>query len=227
MKNSAGWRGWLIAVTLVGMGCVIVFQHRSARKTQEEVQVLRHQLQEAQQQLQESPRQVHVEKEQVQEVPPDNVEAERLRRDNRELLRLRNEVHLLRAQLKELQARAAQQGQAAVQRHPTAVNTTISSGRPAWLGISISDIKSFEDRIERFGANDGVLVQEIGEDSPAVSSDLNVGDVITSLDNKPVMTPEQLRAEVSNKVVGQVVSLDVLRKGVGLRVYLKTGERPQ
>lgn len=82
------------------------------------------------------------------------------------------------------------------------------------------------NREQLFGAREGVVVEEIQTNSPAFSSDLNTQDVITALDNQPITSPEQLKAAMSNKVVGQVVSLDVLRKGVGLRVYLKTGERP-
>src|ERR1043166_4412480 len=74
---------------------------------------------------------------------------------------------------------------------------------------------------------DGVGIRGIQDGSPASKSDLRAGDVITSVDGKPVATSEQLKSEVRSKKVGQQVALDVVRNGKNLKVKLKTDAFPE
>lgn len=98
----------------------------------------------------------------------------------------------------------------------------------SYLGIRIRSLKEYpEYRDIVQGLKDGVVVVEIPEDAPVHSSELKAGDVITGVDGKTVTTAQELRNEVRPKKIGQAVTLDVFRKGVTLKVKVKTGAWPE
>ncbi|PTX93236.1 hypothetical protein DB345_16570 [Spartobacteria bacterium LR76] len=104
----------------------------------------------------------------------------------------------------------------------------ITTGRVArsWLGIVITGVDE-DDRAKAYFPNlSGVLVDEIGPNTPAYGSDLRAGDVITKVDGVPVTKARELRREILNKKVGQEVKLDLVRGGQEMVVAVKTGEQP-
>ncbi len=95
----------------------------------------------------------------------------------------------------------------------------------AWLGIGIRayrDDADFKALIK--GIDDGVVVASIAPDSPAAKSNLKVTDVIIAVDGKAVGTPQQLRAEIRGKKIGQPVTLDVFRQNKRIQVNIIPGE---
>ena len=67
----------------------------------------------------------------------------------------------------------------------------------------------------------GVVVKAIASDGPAAKSALKPADIITSVDGKPVASPQQLRNEIRGKKIGSVVMLDVHRFGKNLKVKVR------
>ena len=63
------------------------------------------------------------------------------------------------------------------------------------------------------GIKEGVVVHTIVPDGPAAKSTLKPSDIITSVDGKPVMTPQQLRGSIRSKKIGAPVMLQVYRQG--------------
>ena len=63
-----------------------------------------------------------------------------------------------------------------------------------YLGIGMRAVRE-EVELREFipGIKDGVVVQTIVPDGPAAKSDLKPSDIITSVDGKSVMTPQQFR----------------------------------
>ncbi len=104
----------------------------------------------------------------------------------------------------------------------------IASGKVSrsWLGVAITGVEEDERMKEAFPNLTGVLVNEIGPNTPAFASDLRAGDVITKVDGVPVAKARDLRREILNKKVGQEVKLDLIRGGQDLVVAVKTGEQP-
>jgi serine protease Do len=94
-----------------------------------------------------------------------------------------------------------------------------------WLGIEIRGLKE-DTTLESpaKGVQDGVAVRTILPDGPAAHSDLRAGDVILSIDGRPVSTSQQLRNEVRTKAIGQSVKLDVARAGKKIQFEVKPGE---
>jgi S1-C subfamily serine protease len=63
-------------------------------------------------------------------------------------------------------------------------------------------------------AQSGVIVAGLLSGEPATLADLRVGDVITSLNGKPVSDADHLRQEIVSFKPGDVVALAVERHGV-------------
>lgn len=95
----------------------------------------------------------------------------------------------------------------------------------AWLGVSIFGLKEspeFQEMVK--GVSDGVVVRAILPDGPAKKSALRSGDVILTVDGKPVTTPQELRNEVRSKKIGTAMTLEVFRpqdEGEGKRMTVK------
>ncbi|HXI21736.1 MAG TPA: trypsin-like peptidase domain-containing protein, partial [Gemmatimonadales bacterium] len=67
----------------------------------------------------------------------------------------------------------------------------------------------------------GVVVEDLGDgDSPAHKAGLKAGDVIVAVDGQPVDYVAQVQQDVAFRKPGDVVTLDVMRKG-GQKVSLK------
>ncbi len=86
------------------------------------------------------------------------------------------------------------------------------------------------------GAEQGVIVRSVAEDSPAAEAGLGQGDVITAIDGEPVETPKDLSDAVAEREPGDQVTLTVYRSGEGsegasedanvMEIQVTLGEHP-
>lgn len=82
------------------------------------------------------------------------------------------------------------------------------------IGIGIQDITpDLRKAFDLENGQQGVLVTEIQEDSPAEKAGLKAGDVVISVDGSPVNSTGQLRSEVSIHSIGTEIRLGVIRDG--------------
>jgi serine protease Do len=94
-----------------------------------------------------------------------------------------------------------------------------------WLGIGTTALRDSPDLREVIpGIEDGVVVSSIIPDGPAAKSELKPSDVITAVNGKSVATPQQLRVAIRAQKLGQVVTLDVFRKGKTIQVQITPSE---
>ncbi len=99
-------------------------------------------------------------------------------------------------------------------------------GFPSWsgrarLGVSIQGMTP--QLAEYFGAREGVLVTSVREDSPAGKAGLRAGDVITSVNGKPVTSPADLMEAVRESGEAAKITYVRDRKAADLDIVLPSG----
>ncbi|WP_317996436.1 S1C family serine protease [Vulcanimicrobium alpinum] len=77
------------------------------------------------------------------------------------------------------------------------------------------------------GVDGGAIVLGVEPGSPADTGGLIVGDVITAIGENAVGDADDVHAQLGTDSVGRVVVLDVRRGGVGQRLQVTVGERPE
>lgn len=98
--------------------------------------------------------------------------------------------------------------------------------RRGWLGVIIQEVTM--DLAESFGMRSahGALVANILEDSPASSSDLRVGDVITHFEGRKIVRSSGLPPLVGRVPVNTDAAVTVVREGEEIEVLVNIGELP-
>ncbi len=94
-----------------------------------------------------------------------------------------------------------------------------------WLGITMRPLLPEEAESVGYQGR-GVIVINVSEGSPAESSGLAEGDIITALNGRPVDTSSQLQNAVARRAPGTTIDMSVLREGRALQVPVTLGERP-
>lgn len=157
------------------------------------------------------------------------IEIQQLREQTRDLLRLRNEVRQLREQLAQVEVLRAANAEFLQAAQGTNFSPNqqalIAAARKkgAILGVNVHSA----DDPQVGGRYRGALVMSIDPNSPVTKSDLKAGDIIVRLDGKSIETPGQLQAEMLTRKPGQMVTLDVIRNDVMVRVSVELRGWPQ
>ena len=91
----------------------------------------------------------------------------------------------------------------------------IAEGRVHRAAIGVSVQNATANDAEYVGLPDirGVLVQDFSDDSPARKAGIEAGDIIISVDGKPVEYVGQLQQQVAFRKPGEKVKVEVARKG--------------
>ena len=81
-----------------------------------------------------------------------------------------------------------------------------------WLGVGIQRLTP--ELAKSFGVNadDGVLVSQVMPKSPAETAGLKTGDLILSIDGKPVKEPRQLQTLIAEADIGKSLEFSILRE---------------
>lgn len=105
----------------------------------------------------------------------------------------------------------------------------IQNGRVSrgWLGVSIQDLT--DDMAEAQGLDDanGAIVAELVEGSPALAAGIQRGDIITSVNGKPVTDATGLTRIVGGLLAGSRNDFSILRDGKRQTVRVTVAERPE
>lgn len=71
----------------------------------------------------------------------------------------------------------------------------------------------------------GVVLSDVIPGSPAATAGLRPGDLVTALDSKPMENGRQLQVNLYRRLIGDVVTLEVLREGAAIKVPVAMTER--
>jgi serine protease Do len=75
--------------------------------------------------------------------------------------------------------------------------------------------------------DDGVIVGDVLPNGPAAKAGLRIGDLVLTLDQRPMENARQLEVNLYRKAVGDVVSLGVRRDGATLNLSVPVVERSE
>src|ERR1700734_3059004 len=101
--------------------------------------------------------------------------------------------------------------------------------RRAFIGISAQQTTIPQRRRGRAGSEptSGLMVAEVESRSPAARAGLRAGDVVLSLDGKPITGADDLIRALTGETIGRSVAFDVLRGTERLTISLVPLERPR
>ena len=76
-------------------------------------------------------------------------------------------------------------------------------------------------------SNGGVIVVNVEPNGPADQAGVFIGDVLLSLNDKPVTDTGDVQTMLGPECVGKTVSVQIIRGGALTKVQVLVGERPQ
>lgn len=105
-------------------------------------------------------------------------------------------------------------------------NQLIENGKVLRPYIGVSGIDLSESEAEYYNLPVGIYIKEIQSNSPAASSDLKTGDVITAINGTKVENMDELNDIKEKLNIGDKITLDVYRNGKTRTVEVTLGEQP-
>ncbi|HLG13191.1 MAG TPA: trypsin-like peptidase domain-containing protein [Blastocatellia bacterium] len=112
-----------------------------------------------------------------------------------------------------------------------------------WLGINIMPLNRRAARLLGLPVDEGIMVGAVYRGSGAAAAGLRAastrdtvfgglviveaGDVIVSIDGRPVTNSDDLQRALSDRHPGQTVSVEIIRQGRRMTVQVRLSERPQ
>ena len=103
------------------------------------------------------------------------------------------------------------------------VDDGVPGGKRGFIGVSMANISP--ELREFFGApkDSGVLVGSVSDNGPAAKAGLRVGDIITSINGKPVAGSWDMYSAMADKHAGDSIRLDIVR-GKSKQTIVATAE---
>jgi serine peptidase DegS len=97
-----------------------------------------------------------------------------------------------------------------------------------WLGVHASRIAPGDGpNLGLENGQRGVLLSAVLPHGPASRAGLRVGDVVLSLDDQPVASPEEALNHVARLAPGSLIRVRASREGVPIEVEARVAERPR
>lgn len=98
------------------------------------------------------------------------------------------------------------------------------SVRRGQLGVSVQDLTPDLARAFNIPANQGAVIAQVNPRSAAARAGLKEGDVVLSINGRPIRDGGNLRNTIGLLEVGEAVRLEILRDGKPLTLDAKVGE---
>ncbi len=104
----------------------------------------------------------------------------------------------------------------------------INEGRVirSWLGVYIQDLDDATARALDMNTRDGALISDVVENSPADRAGIEIGDIITTFDNKDITGSSRLKNIVSSSIPGKRYVVELLRDSKKKKYYITLEELP-
>jgi Do/DeqQ family serine protease len=109
------------------------------------------------------------------------------------------------------------------------LNELIKTGKVVrpWLGINVQDLTPEIAEHFKLKEKEGTLVGQVYQGTDAEKAGLASGDIIISVDDKPIKNVGELVKEIQKRKVGQKVKLNIIREGKPLTIEVTTAAMPE
>jgi serine protease Do len=100
------------------------------------------------------------------------------------------------------------------------VETLIKYGKVShgYIGIGISDVTPENSKFFDLKKAEGAVVTQVEPDAPGAKAGLKTGDVVTSLDGRPVGDAGELQVQVGQMRPGSTIKLEIIRDGKNMNI---------
>lgn len=96
-----------------------------------------------------------------------------------------------------------------------------------WLGVSIQEVDKELARSFGLSKPEGALVAQLIPGGPAEGGGIQVGDIITAFNGKPILYSSDLPHQVGQVAPGTKARLDLMRNGSPQQLTVSIGELPE
>ncbi|MEO5915093.1 MAG: trypsin-like peptidase domain-containing protein [Luteolibacter sp.] len=102
----------------------------------------------------------------------------------------------------------------------------LERGKPirGFLGVKLNDLDQRSRAILGYQEENGVLILNVFQGSPAQSAGLQAGDIVRVVNDEKIHSTTQLLSLLQRTKVGTVINLDVWRKGKSLKISATIAE---
>ncbi len=106
-------------------------------------------------------------------------------------------------------------------------NDVIRDGRVTRgsIGVGLGQSKQMETVLRAFGMKNGALIETVMDDGPAAKGGLKPGDIVVSIEGKPIKDSQDLIARVADLPVGRAAAFSVDRDGKPVELKVTTQNR--
>ncbi len=96
-----------------------------------------------------------------------------------------------------------------------------------WIGVAVQELTPELAESFKLGDTQGVLISEVVRSSPADQAGIKAGDILITVDNKPLTDSNAMLETISGLPPGKVAVLKLLRNQREVVVQVKVGKRPR
>ena len=96
-----------------------------------------------------------------------------------------------------------------------------------WIGAGVQELTPELAASFKLSETKGLLITEVVKNSPAEKSGIRAGDILVSIDAKPISDWSTMLETIANIAPGKIIAVDLIRNGARQSLQVKVGKRPQ
>lgn len=100
----------------------------------------------------------------------------------------------------------------------------LGAPRRGWLGVNVDPVTDTIAAAYKLDETTGVVVTRLIDEGPAITSGIEIGDILLSFDDRPIESVRGLTRIVADTEIGKTVSVAISRKGRLRTIDVELGE---